>query len=207
MVLRKLKKIKQKQVFQKRAQVTKDAILIAAAHVLAEEGLLAFNTNRVAEKAGVSIGSLYQYYKNKESILEELVKENMDRRIGHFTELLKPSTIFKSPKEVVRALVEAAIGTPSFDPRLDQILFEQAHLILKKERIQSVDAVLIPVMKFYLKQRFAKLRKKDLDLALFVIMQASRGVVALSNAEGFKRHSRAAIVDELTDLVYRYLSE
>lgn len=59
---------------QGRAKVTCDAILTAAAHVLEQEDPSAFTTNRIAEKAGVSIGSLYQYYRNKEDVLVGLAE-------------------------------------------------------------------------------------------------------------------------------------
>ena len=61
---------------QTRAKATCDAILTAAAHVLEVGGETAFTTNRVADRAGVSIGSLYQYYPNKESILVALAERS-----------------------------------------------------------------------------------------------------------------------------------
>ncbi|AZP11990.1 TetR/AcrR family transcriptional regulator [Undibacterium parvum] len=57
---------------QARATLTCSSILQAAAHILGEHGLAGFNTNKVAERAGVSIGSLYQYYPNKQALLAAL---------------------------------------------------------------------------------------------------------------------------------------
>jgi len=54
---------------QERSRLTVDAILMAAAHILKTEGPERATTNRIAEKAGVSIGSLYQYFPNKEAIV------------------------------------------------------------------------------------------------------------------------------------------
>jgi AcrR family transcriptional regulator len=54
---------------QQRARATCEAILEAAAHIIGREGLAGFNTNAVAERAGVSIGSLYQYFPNKDSLM------------------------------------------------------------------------------------------------------------------------------------------
>lgn len=59
-----------KQVgLQKRAQITKESIIEAALLILNEDGDKNFTTNKIAERAGVSIGSLYQYFSNKESML------------------------------------------------------------------------------------------------------------------------------------------
>jgi len=54
---------------QKRAQITKESIIEAALLILNEDGDKNFTTNKIAERAGVSIGSLYQYFSNKESML------------------------------------------------------------------------------------------------------------------------------------------
>lgn len=64
-----------KQPTQERSRLMIEDILEAANLVLQKEGLSAFNTNRVAETAGVSIGSLYQYFPNKESLLFQLQEQ------------------------------------------------------------------------------------------------------------------------------------
>lgn len=63
---------------QARARATVDAILIAAAHSLKTEGFEHATTNRIAELAGVSIGSLYQYFPNKVSIVGALRERHSD---------------------------------------------------------------------------------------------------------------------------------
>ncbi len=62
-------KPQRRQPRQARAQATRDAIFEAAAQILETEGEGAFNTNRVAERAGVSVGTLYQYFADKQAIL------------------------------------------------------------------------------------------------------------------------------------------
>lgn len=64
---------------QVRAKVTRDAILTAAAHILETEGETSFTTNSVAEKAGVSIGSLYQYFQHKDAILVALAQREEEK--------------------------------------------------------------------------------------------------------------------------------
>lgn len=64
-----------KTPMQGRSKATCDAVLEAAARILVEEGRQALTTNRIAERAGVSVGSLYQYFPGKEAILAELLRE------------------------------------------------------------------------------------------------------------------------------------
>jgi len=63
---------------QKRSQLTVGYILDAAAYILAKDGLKGFTTNRIAERAGVNISSLYQYFPDKTAILEALQRRHME---------------------------------------------------------------------------------------------------------------------------------
>jgi AcrR family transcriptional regulator len=63
-----------KTPLQSRSRATVDAVLSAAAQILEAQGVGALNTNAVAERAGVSIGSLYQYFSSKDAILVALIE-------------------------------------------------------------------------------------------------------------------------------------
>jgi len=84
-----------KQPRQARARFTVDAILEGAAHILASHGWAGFTTNAVAEAAGVSIGSLYQYFPNKMAIVDSILQR-------HFDEILA----------VLRSAVDDDLGEP-----------------------------------------------------------------------------------------------
>src|ERR1051325_4120912 len=90
---------------QVRAELTRERILDAAAHVFAEHGYAAGTTNRIAERARTSIGSLYQYFPNKDAILAELLVQHIDR--GAWTgadELdLAPGTLGATVRALTRA--------------------------------------------------------------------------------------------------------
>jgi AcrR family transcriptional regulator len=66
-----------KKPLQSRSKATVEAVLTAAARILEDRGLAAFNTNAVAERAGVSIGSLYQYFPSKDAILVALMEQSL----------------------------------------------------------------------------------------------------------------------------------
>jgi AcrR family transcriptional regulator len=82
-------------------------ILQAAAQVLADEGAQRFTTARVAEKAGVSVGSLYQYFPNKASILFRLQAEEWRSTTALLRGILQDRT--KSPLQRLRAAVHAFV--------------------------------------------------------------------------------------------------
>ncbi|TIV25222.1 MAG: TetR/AcrR family transcriptional regulator, partial [Mesorhizobium sp.] len=67
-----------KQPRQARSIATVEAIIEAGAHVLSELGWVGFSTNKVAEAAGVSIGSLYQYFPDKLALVEAIRRRHFD---------------------------------------------------------------------------------------------------------------------------------
>ena len=79
----KLRTVPRKLPRQDRSRATVDAILEAAARVLVKEGFERTTTNRVAEAAGVSVGSLYQYFPNKEAILFRLQADEWGQTMSH----------------------------------------------------------------------------------------------------------------------------
>ena len=111
---------------QVRAELTRDRILAAAAHIFAEHGYAAGTTNHIAEQARVSIGSLYQYFPNKDAILAELLLRHIDR--GSWIEAAHLDLSPGSLETAVRALVRDAIAHHSDDPRLLRIMIEEASL-------------------------------------------------------------------------------
>jgi AcrR family transcriptional regulator len=99
-------KKKRRSPRQARAGETVALILEAAAQILEAGGLEAFTTNAVAERAGVSIGSLYQYFANKKALLLALAQQEIRSTLG----ALKRPEADQSPEERVRYTVRAIIS-------------------------------------------------------------------------------------------------
>jgi AcrR family transcriptional regulator len=93
---------------QRRAKTTHDAIVEAAAQVIAKGGLAAFNTNAVAARAGVSIGSLYQYFPNKDAVMVALIHRGQKRQLATVAAAVQ-SLGFADLPTTIRTLVRAAM--------------------------------------------------------------------------------------------------
>ena len=113
---------------QARAQATCLAIRQAAAHILVRGGRAALTTNRIAEYAGVSIGSLYQYYPSKEAILAELVRE-MRRDMLHDIRAADAAVAGQGLDALTDALIRASVRHHAQAPDLARVL-EQVELEL-----------------------------------------------------------------------------
>ncbi|QOZ23200.1 MULTISPECIES: TetR family transcriptional regulator [Bradyrhizobium] len=96
-----------KQPQQARSTELVSAILDAAVQVLTKEGAQRFTTARVAEKAGVSVGSLYQYFPNKAAILFRLQSDEWRQTSGLLRDILADAA--RPPLERLRRLVHAFI--------------------------------------------------------------------------------------------------
>jgi len=98
-----------KQPRQARSNASVAVILEAAAQVLAKEGAQRFTTARVAEKAGVSVGSLYQYFPNKAAILFRLQHDEWRSTTRLLADILED--VAQPPMQRLRAVVHAFVAS------------------------------------------------------------------------------------------------
>jgi AcrR family transcriptional regulator len=197
-----------KAASQKRSRLTVDALLEATARILVKDGYEAASTNRIAATAGVSIGSLYQYFPGKEALVAGVIER-------HSQQLLEVSrdTFLKSaaqPLEVaLRALVTAAIDAHRVDPKLHRVLAEEIpHTVGRSASIDFVQRSGHGFLRAYLEARRDEIDIVDLDLAAFVLVTT---VEALTHSAVLRRPDLVSdakggeFTDEVTRLVLRYL--
>jgi AcrR family transcriptional regulator len=115
-----------KQPQQARSAELVAAILSAAVQVLAKEGAQRFTTARVAEKAGVSVGSLYQYFPNKAAILFRLQSDEWRQTTALLRSILED--VQKAPLERLRILVRAFIRSECEEAEIRVALNDAAPL-------------------------------------------------------------------------------
>jgi len=106
---------------QPRSQATVEAIVEAAARVLEAAGPAGFNTNAVARRAGVSVGSLYQYFPGKQALIAELSRRNAEAVLGGLAEVAA-QTAGRPVLERLRGFVQFAIAQQSARPKLSRVL-------------------------------------------------------------------------------------
>jgi AcrR family transcriptional regulator len=102
-----------KEPAQARSKATCEAILHAAARILTRGGLSALNTNAVAHVAGVSVGSLYQYYPNKEALLNALSERHhteIAARLATFARELTEKPKLPPLRKMISAVVDLALA-------------------------------------------------------------------------------------------------
>lgn len=112
-----------KRPVQQRSRFTVDQILEAAARVFAERGYAGATTNHIAERAGVSIGSLYQYFPNKDTILVALHKRHMESASETLGKMMEKALREKrTPEHLLRSFVGQIIEMHASEPSLHHVL-------------------------------------------------------------------------------------
>jgi AcrR family transcriptional regulator len=188
---------------QRRARQTVEAVLDAVIRVLKREGFDALTTNRIAEVAGVSIGSVYQYFPDKRAIfiaLHERHINEIDRMVQH--ELIEHAA---SPlDDLVRALVEAMVDAHTTDPELYELL--QTEVPHKADGNREFAVRLHGAFHLAISSRAHEMKKhRDLDRVVFVVTHM---VEALSHGAVLRRPlsmSLAAAKEEAVQAVLAYL--
>ncbi len=115
---------------QARSAATFEAILEAAARFLESLGFAGFNTNAVAELAGVSIGSLYQYFPSKDALIVELIRRERTKLSNHIVEAVQQHEV-AGLKEKLRLIIQAAVQHQLSRPQLARTLEFASELIGK----------------------------------------------------------------------------
>src|SRR5262249_12490072 len=136
--------------------------------ILVKDGYEGFTTNRVAEKAGVSVGSLYQYFPNKESLLGELMRRHMVE-LEHGFEAIVANGAGRPLAETVRALIEHSVKSHLVDPDLHRVLSEGVpHLGAVDWRDGYSERCNNRVRDIF-DERRSELAVADLDLAVYLV--------------------------------------
>jgi len=139
------------------------AILQAAVQVLAKEGAQRFTTARVAEKAGVSVGSLYQYFPNKAAILFRLQSDEWQETTGLLQRILEDSS--RPPLERLRRLVHAFIRSECDEADMRVALNDAAPLYRDAPEAREVQAAGDRIVQVFMLEALPKASKATRALA------------------------------------------
>jgi AcrR family transcriptional regulator len=187
---------------QERSIAMVATLLEAATRVFVKEGYAKATTNRIATAAGVSVGSLYQYFPSKDAIAVELLRRYRDglvELVGTRLASATPATFTM----VVRLLIRELLRAEGINPALHRVLIEQVlrtsarrEMLGFEERLETVLAGGI---------RAAKIELHDPELSAFLLVRVVLSVVQSAVVDRPK-YKTMALADELTHLVVGYVT-
>lgn len=186
---------------QDRARATVDAIVQATAYILRKRGYAQLTTNAIAEKAGVNIASLYQYFPNKEAILAELLRRHAAEGRAKSLAVLRTGK-GGSLATNARRLIEGSLAEHSLDPVLHRVLTVEAFRLGLPHIATESDAALAEESARWV----ANTKRPNAELALWIAKTAVHAVVHAAFVERpADAKNPGALADELTRLVVGFL--
>ena len=190
---------------QSRSLATVKAILDATARILIERGFAAATTNAVAERAGVSVGSLYQYFPNKDALVSALHARHGEQMTAVIQRALTKA-MDATLDDALAGLIEATVEAHRVDSDLHCVL----ELQLGAMDMASLEEEYVGVMEERIVALLARHRSvittPDLKLAAFMLMHSAHALIHAVVLERPKGVSLKAATQEIVRMLKGYLT-
>lgn len=186
---------------QERSRATVDAIMQASAYILNEDGWGGLNTNAIAERAGVNISSLYQYFPNKQAVIAELQRRHATSIHEDIQNALQGMSELPTLREVLTVIVELIVKEHQSAPEVHRAISEELPQSVRqtqesqKEVFNRMINTLQPFMS----------NVPDPKLATYFVGISLQAIVHQVTNELPELLNQSILVDELVILTERYL--
>jgi AcrR family transcriptional regulator len=187
--------IARKLPVQARSRAMVDALLDATTRILVKEGWDGLSTNRVAKVAGVSVGSLYQYFPSKESLVTAVLERWAARLVDDMT-ALATKLEDASLDEAVKAMVHVSLELCRVDPVLQRALALNVPRLGVRDEYEAFNRRLVELVATWLGSHRDELGVDDPALAAHVVIHVLDGLTEnallyrpeLVHSKAFERH-------------------
>ena len=201
-----IRNMPRRQPKQRRSIEMYGRILDAAARVFTQYGYARGTTNRIAEEAEISVGSLYQYFPDKEALLAELLRrhiragaDEIEARLAH------PDALTGSLEDRTRLFVTATVAIHRDDPRLHRVLFEEAPRPPDVvEELRAFEAATVSAIEAILAED-PEVDVKDIRMAAYITMTAIESITHRYASSHPDDADWETLIDQLVLLIVRYL--
>jgi AcrR family transcriptional regulator len=183
---------------QARARESVAAILEASAQVLQHAGYKRTTTNRIAERAGVSVGTLYQYFCNKDEILDALIEQESQRYLQAIAAAMPAPEV--PLRKAIRTLLEAGYAHQHMVTGIKQVMRHAPSALFARRSTEIRNRAHALIVSF-LESRGPMAGLHDLELTADVILAQCEGLTFLGRVP----RTAAQQIAILTDVFCRYL--
>jgi AcrR family transcriptional regulator len=193
-------KIQLKAPTQERSRQTVATILEACAQLLVKESFYEITTDKVAKEAGVSIGSLYQFFGNKESVVLALIKKIHDEDKITISDRIKSLNTLPADQRV-RGVIETTLEVMTSKPELRNKLQSIQNYLIDAHYMTELNSYYVHL----LKQALPQIPGRDMDKVSYLLVNVCFGVISTICLEKPNFIQDKALVNEIMLLVYKYL--
>lgn len=189
---------------QKRSQETADAIVEAAARVFAEMGLERATTNRIAEVAGVSVGSLYQYFPDKHALLTAIFVRESARLEAELLRIFSEIGLDDVPA-ILHAYTERTLVVFEGNAPLYRMLLDEVPRFAGLDPTYEVDLKAARSLLLLLELGRSRIVPRNLEVAALLMVRSFRYNTLVTLREPLTGARRQAFVEEMTAMLANYL--
>lgn len=185
---------------QERSRQTVATILNACSQLLLTEGFYEMTTDRIAKEAGVSIGSLYQFFGNKESVVQALIKniyEEDKRIVSEKMRTVSPLPANERVKALVNIMIDMARRNSDLRAKLTTIVY----YVMDPSYISESLRFFQDTVRFNLPQ----VPGRDMDKVSYMFVNAFMGLINNMSIDKPEAIHNPAITQEITQLFFKYL--
>ena len=201
--------VKEKQArrvpMQKRAREKYDAVLDACTVVLAREGYNGTTTSNIANEAGVAIGSLYEYFPNKESIFSAY----LESRISNMMEMIlesPPTKKLDSPEDAIRGLIHIAVKASQRNREILRVLINEVPGVLDLPYLRDLESKWAGLARALAQASDLDLSEKDVEIKTYILTNALYGFFIRSFFSPAEPDPEE-VTEELVKLIVAYSSK
>lgn len=181
-----------------------DNILEAAGQVLSEKGYAGMNTNLVAERAGVSVGSVYQYFPHKDSLIAALHERHASHMYQVINAVLDASNK-ASLRSQIESMVRALLAAHLVEPKLHKVLEREFPFFDAPQGDSETDQSIAKRVRALLEQFKDHIRPRNLDLATWVVLKITESMVHAAVIEPPSGFSVSEVEEAIAEAVMGYL--
>ena len=200
---RKAAETKRRLPTRARAHETIAVIFEAVARILQADGLAGLNTNRIAEVAGIGIGTIYGYFENKETILLAMARRELDKARDHVSAALMDQG--SGEPDPARRAIRALIKSYGTRGKVRRILMETLFAHGGSEEMARPVYEIAEVLRVHGSRLLPPNSPSPSTISLYILTRAVDCVVRTATYDGVKFLGSREFEDELVRLIYGYL--
>ncbi len=189
---------------QARSKATVDVILDATARVLVTDGYAGASTNRIAAVAGVSIGSLYQYFPSKQALVTALRRRHAEHMLAMLQQV-GAGAAQANVADAAKILVHAVIAAHLVDPQLHRVLGQEVPRPYAAEGRTDIETDMRAMTRGLLEVHRDHILPTDLDLASLMLFHLVESLVHAAVIDGNAAFATDVLEQEICTVVCRYL--
>ncbi len=190
---------------QRRSRQLVEDLIQATAEVIAERGLAETTTNHVAARAGVSVGSLYQYFEDKQALVEALLTY-LSREIADAVDASLKTLMDADVHTVARGLITAALDTTQKRPALYVEIGRNWHRVQTLTVVNALEQHMLEACRRYVLRHHRTLAVENLSAVLFVVINSTLFTIMRYQSLADPPVARQELIDSLSDMIASYVT-